>query len=355
MRKNSTDKYEKIALIGNNSYDIIFMHYLIESQNISSFYNTKYKVSNADELKKLRQIAYYFGMNGPILIDNKGLRKIFDENGIPRNSDLPKLNAEDIIEQIDMCLNSDVVYICNSFGALDKSTMFILGYLMAKEQEIFFWNEMDESEWLMTCISKKSINGYKENIQYPLEIIRTLAYPSLFKNINTDIKAGRYGELIITESGNYGVDRNTEFNLPVNSSFLESENTVCFLGSLTKQLDAIKEQAKLFQNKGYKVLAPQISKVKTDLNGFIIFEDDNSSNPIVIESDFLEKCMRAESIVVCDKDGYIGNTVMLELGYLLGKNKHFKFIDSPKEEWLLGTINYYLNKYKEEVVLEKRK
>lgn len=40
---------------------------------------------------------------------------------------------------------------------------------------------------------------------------------------------------------------------------------------------------------------------------------------------------------------------------LLGENKQFKFIDSPKEEWLLDTINYYMNKDKEKEMSEKRK
>ena len=86
---------------------------------------------------------------------------------------LPHLSATDIINQINMCLKSDAVYVCNSSGTLDKYTMFILGYLMAMEQEIFFWNDIDKSEWLMSCISLKNNNGYKEVVQFPLEIIRT--------------------------------------------------------------------------------------------------------------------------------------------------------------------------------------
>ena len=102
----------------------------------------------------------------------------------PENLLLPNLSSEDIIKQINDCLKSDAVYVCNSNGNLDKYTMFILGYLMAMEQEIFFWNDIDESEWLMSCISKKNSNGYKEVVQFPLEIIRNFAYPYLFKRKN---------------------------------------------------------------------------------------------------------------------------------------------------------------------------
>lgn len=69
------------------------------------------------------------------------------------------------------------------------------------------------------------------------------------------------------------------------------------------------------------MLAPKISAVKKDANGFVIFEDDESDDPIVIEKDFLEKCLKSEEIVICDSNGYIGNTVMMEIGYLLGNGK----------------------------------
>lgn len=88
------------------------------------------------------------------------------------------------------------------------------------------------------------------------------------------------------------------------------------------------------------MLAPKISAVKKDTNGFIIFEDDESDEPILIEKDFLEKCFKSEEIVVCDNDGYIGNTVMMEIGYLLGKGKKIKFIEEPIEKWVMATINH---------------
>ena len=93
------------------------------------------------------------------------------------------------------------------------------------------------------------------------------------------------------------------------------------LGSLKKQLETIKEKALQLEENGYKILAPKVSNIKNDENGFIIFEDDLSDNPITIESDFIENCLKAENIIVCNKDGYVGNTVMFEIGYLLAKKR----------------------------------
>jgi len=342
MRKKATDDYVNFALLGNNVYDINFMNYLFSSQNVNSYYCDKYKIDDEKKANILRNIAYYFGTNGPILIDDKGLRKIFDNYEIPRTSILPNLSSEDIINQIDICLKCDAVYVCNSNGKLDKYTMFILGYLMAMEQEIFFWNDIDESEWLMSCISKKNNNGYKEVVQFPLEIIRTFAYPYLFKKNKLKMQPGKYGGMIVDDKGNIGVDRNIEFNLQVENQGNE-KNVISLLGSLRKQLMSIRKIALQLEENGYKILAPKLSNIKTNANGFVIFEDDVSDNPVIIESDFIESCLKSESIVVCNKDGYVGNTVMFEIGYLLAKNKNIEFIEEPSDHWLRGVVDYFLN------------
>ena len=340
MRKEITDDYIDIALIGNNVYDMVFMRYLFLSQNVNAYYCDKYQMDDEEKEIILRNIAYFFGTKGPILIDDKELRKIFDDNGIPRKSTLPNLTSEDIIKQIDDCLKSDAVYVCNSNGNLDKYTMFILGYLMAMKQEIFLWNAIDESEWLMSCISRKNNNGYKEVVQFPLEIIRTLAYPYLFEKYKLKMLPGKYRKVTVDDEGNIGVDRNLEFNLPVENQANE-KNTISLLGSLRKQLTVIQEKALQLEENGYKILAPKLSSVKTEEKGFVVFEDDVSDNPIVIESDFIEKCLKSENILICDQDGYIGNTVMFEIGFLLAKRKKIEFIQEPNDKWLRDVVDYF--------------
>lgn len=328
MRNSPTDNYDKIALIGNSSYDIKFMHYLFESQGVKGIYDSNFELSDLEKDKDeiLKSLAYYFGSRGPFLIDNKGLRQLFKKFGINENISIPKLRAQDVINQINFCLQSDVVYVCNSCGEISSYISFILGYLMSKKQEIFFWNNIDESEWLMSSMTKNNDHGFKETILFPLEIIRVLAFPYL---LNKDNKSKKDD-----------APRNTTFNINAEEVIETFPKTVCFLGSLRKQLAFIKSQAHNFQKNGYTVLAPKISAVKKDTNGFIIFEDDESDEPIVIEKDFLEKCLKSEEIVVCDSDGYLGNTVMMEMGYLLGKGKKIKFTDEPIEKWVTATVEH---------------
>ena len=353
MRKIPTDNYINFALIGNNVYDILFMKYLFLSQNVSASYCDKFRIDDKEKEDRLRNIAYYFGTKAPVLIDDKGLRKIFDKNGIPRTFDLPNLSSKDIINQIDNCLKNDAVYVCNANGNLDKYTMFILGYLMVMGQEIFFWDDIDKSEWLMSCISKKNKNGYKEVVQFPLEMIRTFAYPYLFEKHKLKMPSGKYREIIVNEENNIGVERNTEFNLQVKNQE-EVQATISLLGSLKKQLLFMKETAVQLENNGYKVLAPRLSNVKMNTSGYIIFENDVSENPIVIESDFIEKCLKSECVLICNKDGYIGNTVMFEIGFLLAKNKKIQFIQKPTENWLMEVINYFSELKDKNILMKSR-
>ena len=98
-----------------------------------------------------------------------------------------------------------------------------------------------------------------------------------------------------------------------------------------------------YKDNGYRVLGPNISKVVNVDNGFVIFEDDKNEDPIIIEADFLKKCLESEEVFVCDKDGYCGSTVAFEIGYLQGMGKVIKQMESFRENWLNEVINHYNN------------
>ena len=229
MRDFPTDNYESIALIGNSPYDIKFMHYLLESQGVKCIYDSNFELSDLDKDDILKKIAYYFGRQGPILIDNNGLRQLFEKYNIKETVRIPSLNAKDIINQINICLQSDVVYVCNSCGEISKYISFILGYLMSKKQEIFFWDDIDESEWLMSSITKTNNHDFKETVVFPLEMVRVLAFPYLLNKDNSDKKIG--------------IPRNTAFNINTEEVVETFPKTVVLLGSLRKQLDTIRNKA----------------------------------------------------------------------------------------------------------------
>lgn len=326
MRINESDCYKNISVIGTDIYDIIFARELISSQNVKTWNSSKATINEKD-LNILKKIINFFAFNPPMLIDEKKLREIFLQCGISSDTLDLHLNSKDLIEQISKSVDADAVYVCNAKG-INKQTMFTIGYLMANNQEVFFWDKVNDSEYLISSILDKSGKknyGINDIVSFPLDFVRTISYPYLMQEkINK----------------NFGVSRNTEFNVPIEDCKI-IPNSICLLGSLRKHLNFIKNKADIFTKKGYTILAPKMTNVQSDNKGFIIFEDDIDDNPIIIEGDFLSKCMSSEKIVVCNKEGYCGNTVMFELGYLLGKGKKIDMIESPKEDWIREVVNYY--------------
>ena len=111
--------------------------------------------------------------------------------------------------------------------------------------------------------------------------------------------------------------------------------TMCILGSFNKHYDTIVKTATYFKERGLIVLAPEISAVKSNNDGYVFLESDKSTNPVIVEREFLKKCIDSDFVYVCNKDGYLGKTVMLELGYMLGKGQEVYFMEKPIEEKLI--------------------
>lgn len=119
---------------------------------------------------------------------------------------------------------------------------------------------------------------------------------------------------------------------------LETYQTVSILGSFNKHYEFIKEDINNFTTKGFDVLAPAVSNIKSNNNGYVLFESDKSDNPVQIEQSFLDLCKRSDVIYICNVGGYLGKTVMFELGYLLGIGKEIFFKEYPSDEPLLQSL-----------------
>ena len=76
---------------------------------------------------------------------------------------------------------------------------------------------------------------------------------------------------------------------------------IAILGSFGKHYDLIVDISKKFIDSGFKVLVPRISGVKDKNSSFLILVGDNSSNPKQLELDYLNKCLEADLVYVCNK------------------------------------------------------
>lgn len=107
--------------------------------------------------------------------------------------------------------------------------------------------------------------------------------------------------------------------------------TVGICGSFRKQMDAITEVHGQFIDGGFIVSVPStISRIVNPGDEFVLFESDASDSPKWLEAQYQDGLLRSDVVYVCNPDGYIGGSVMMELGRLIGKAEVY-FMNEPQE------------------------
>ena len=119
----------------------------------------------------------------------------------------------------------------------------------------------------------------------------------------------------------------------------DNYRNVAILGSFGKHYDLIVEVSRIFIENGYNVLVPKMCGIKVDSGDFLLLVGDDSNDPRQIEKDFLNKCLEADFVYVCDKDGYVGTTVAFELGVLTSYGQEIFFMEKPKDPLFGSMIN----------------
>ena len=114
--------------------------------------------------------------------------------------------------------------------------------------------------------------------------------------------------------------------------------TVAILGSFGKHYDLIIEAANIFKTNGIEVLVPKLDGKQESKGDFILLVGDNSDNPKELELNYIKKCLEADFVYVCNKDGYIGTTVALELGILSSYKQEIFFMERPSDDLLFKLI-----------------
>ena len=110
-------------------------------------------------------------------------------------------------------------------------------------------------------------------------------------------------------------------------------------GSYHKFLKDINKLHDKLEKSGHRVLAPircaRESKVDKKYD-YVLFQGEEEENPIDVQNRFMEKIHNADAFVVCNKNGYMGQTVSLELGWAFAaiKNNYGRL----KQIYLTDTI-----------------
>ena len=112
-------------------------------------------------------------------------------------------------------------------------------------------------------------------------------------------------------------------------------NFQCVLhGSFRKHFDEINRILELFTRAGINVLAPRLSKIKSEKDGFVILDSDQEEDPRMIEIKYLQNLKRLSEngfSYFVNPDGYIGKSASYELGIAQISNTPCYFFEKPSD------------------------
>lgn len=106
--------------------------------------------------------------------------------------------------------------------------------------------------------------------------------------------------------------------------------SVVLCGSFRKYLAKVREVYQFCVENGIEVLSPQNLHLKDMFNdNFALFHGEyitEERETYLIESKHTDAIKKADAIIVCNPDGYIGTRTLYEIGYADSQNKRIIFI-----------------------------
>lgn len=141
----------------------------------------------------------------------------------------------------------------------------------------------------------------------------------------------------------YGI----ETIIPSNSNLIDGVarqefRYVTISGSFRKHLDYILEIRKQLVGKGVEVLSPRFTKPKNPGQEFVVFGGEEGLTPLQLERHHLDSIAKSDALIVCDPEGYVGASALIEIGYAHCLGKRIIFTEKP-EEFMLNTLPCEIN------------
>lgn len=96
---------------------------------------------------------------------------------------------------------------------------------------------------------------------------------------------------------------------------------VTISGSFRKFAEIIVDYIESFEQNGFIVLSPKITKIINPKDSFIRFASDKSKPIKTIENIHLKSIDQSDLLFIVNPGGYIGNSTLMEIGYAIAKNK----------------------------------
>jgi CheY-like chemotaxis protein len=106
------------------------------------------------------------------------------------------------------------------------------------------------------------------------------------------------------------------------SKSLEVENR-----TLKKELEA----------KGIAILSPRFEEPKNPGEEFVVFSGEEGISPLQLERHHLNSITKSDALMVCDPQGYVGASALIEIGFAHALNKRVIYTEKP-QEFMLNTL-----------------
>lgn len=112
---------------------------------------------------------------------------------------------------------------------------------------------------------------------------------------------------------------------------------VTISGSFRKHLNYILKVRKLLVDQGVEVMSPRFSELKNPGEEFVVFSGEEGVSPLELERYHLNSISLSDALVVCDPEGYVGASALIEIGHAQSLGKKIVFTEKP-EEFMLNTL-----------------
>lgn len=112
---------------------------------------------------------------------------------------------------------------------------------------------------------------------------------------------------------------------------------VTISGSFRKHLEYILKIKGKLEAQGTKVLSPRFTEPKNPGESFVVFTGEEGLSPLELERHHLKSISESDALIICDPEGYVGASALLEIGFANAIGKRIIFTEKP-EEFMLNTL-----------------
>lgn len=113
--------------------------------------------------------------------------------------------------------------------------------------------------------------------------------------------------------------------------------TVVICGSFRKHMDDVKKVASYCKHKNIEVLSPKnLNVVDIFDDNFVLFHGErikNERETYWIENKHTNSIENADAVLICNSNGYFGDTTIYEIGYAMACNKMIVLMDFGKTDF----------------------